>query len=121
MAKMTIGFGVLLAIIGVAGRLLLGARLHPLWFGLVLVVCGVLANTENAKQRMLWMHIAVTVGLLGFLIPGVMTAVALAHRHGAAALDPRLLDERILVAVVCLVFTGLCVRSFIAARRNRAA
>ncbi len=121
MAKMTMAFGVLLAVIGVVGHIVLGARLHALWFGLVLLLCGVLANTENAKQRMLWMHIAVTVGLLGFLIPGIMTVVAFARRGSAQAMDSRLLDERILVGVVCLVFTGLCVRSFIAARKARLA
>ena len=37
------------------------------WFGLLLVVFGALANPPDAKRRMLFMHIAVTVGLLGFL------------------------------------------------------
>ncbi len=121
MAKVTIACGVLLAVIAIVWHVWVGALLHPLWFGVVLIVCGVLANTENAKRRALWMHIAVTFGLLGFLVPGIMTLVAMSHRGSAGAMDPRLLDERLLVGLVCLVFTGLCVRSFIAARRTRLA
>ena len=62
---MTIGFGALLAIVGVVGFVLTGSAhptaLIPCWFGLALVVCGVLASTPDAKKRMIWMHIAVTM------------------------------------------------------------
>jgi hypothetical protein len=122
MAKWTMGFGALLIAIGVAGYLTLGAKLHPVWTGLALLICGLLANTEDAKRRMLFMHLAVTVGLIGFLLPGVMSVIALvkAHTGSAPIINPALLDERILVALVCLVYVVLCVRSFIAARRARA-
>ena len=73
MAKLTIGFGVLLGLIGVGYFVATGSThptsLIPLWFGCALVLCGVLANTENARRRMLWMHIAVTIALFGFLFP----------------------------------------------------
>jgi hypothetical protein len=123
MAKLTIVFGVVLVLIGGAGVWLIGAGFHPAIFGLVLILCGVLANTENAKRRMLWMHIAVTIGLLGFLVPGIMSVVALvkAHSAGVALAKPGMIDEQLIVAGVCLVFVALCVRSFIAARRSRTA
>jgi uncharacterized membrane protein len=73
LAKLTIAFGVLLGLIGARYFVATGnahpTALIPLWFGCALIICGVLANTENARRRMLWMHIAVTIALFGFLFP----------------------------------------------------
>jgi hypothetical protein len=69
---------------------------------------------------MLWMHIAVTVGLLGFLITGVRAAIE-AVNGTAMVVKPLAFEERVAAALICLVFVGLCVRSFIAARRSRSA
>ena len=46
------------------------STLIPTWFGLALAVSGALARTEDAKRRMLWMHVAARLGLLGFLGAG---------------------------------------------------
>ncbi|HVG26962.1 MAG TPA: hypothetical protein VM865_05105 [Acidobacteriaceae bacterium] len=129
MGKLTIGFGVALIVLGVASFVLTGSThptaLIPVWFGIALAVCGALAITEDARRRMLWMHIAVTLGLLGFLFPGIRGAIALAKAHASgvelAAGTANAVHEQLAMAVLCLVFTGLCVRSFIAARRNRTA
>jgi hypothetical protein len=119
MAKLTMVFGALLVAIGLGGLYLHGAKPHPAYSGVVLIVCGLLANTENAKQRMLWMHLAVTVGLISFLIPAVR--MVLAHTSSSSvALEPWAIHEQMLVAAVSLVYVVLCVRSFIAARRSRA-
>jgi hypothetical protein len=82
-------------------------------------VCGLLANTQSVKQRMIWMHIAVTLGLIGFLITGVRAAIELA-KGTAMTVNPLGFEERVAVALVCLVYVVLCARSFIAARRARA-
>jgi len=123
MAKMTMFFGVLLVVISVGFWMATGrtemATLHPGGVGLILLVSGLLANSEDAKKRMLWMHIAVTVGLIGFLITGIRAVVTAAHGSAAIAAHQLAFEERTVVAVVCLVFVGLCVRSFIAARRAR--
>ncbi len=123
MAKLTMFFGVLLMVISVGFWMATGrtetATLHPAGVGLILLVSGALANSEDAKKRMLWMHIAVTFGLIGFLITGIRAAVTAAHGSAAIAADPLAFEERTVVALVCLVFVALCVRSFIAARRNR--
>lgn len=125
MAKLTIAIGILLGIIGVGYFVGTGSThptsLIPLWFGLVLVLCGVLARTEDARRRMLWMHIAVTVGLLGFLFPGFRAIKEWVAAHGAPLAHPVAVQEQAVMSVVCLVFTALCVRSFIAARRSRTA
>ncbi len=126
MAKTTIGVGALLAILGVVAFVLTGSAhptaLIPCWFGLVLVVCGTLASTPDAKRRMLWMHIAVTVGLLGWVFP--LIRVIGAARQGvpvAPSTDHMAMLEQEAMILICLVFTALCVRSFIAARRDRLA
>ena len=123
MAKLTIGFGVLLAIVGVTGFVTTGSThwtaMIPTWIGLVLAVSGVLAF--NPARRMLWMHIAVTVGLLGFLgtIPGVIGAVKMAT--GGTVARPTAAIYQSITWLICAVFVALCVRSFIAARRARTA
>jgi len=120
MAKLTIVFGVLLTAAGLWGLWLTGHG-HPIWFGLALVLCGVLARTEDTRKRMIWMHIAVTIGLIGLLIPGIMSIVALvrAHGQGVALAHPAIVHVQMVVALICLVFVVLCIRSFIAARRGR--
>jgi len=121
MAKMTMVFGVLLVAISLGFWCAMGctdmAALHPAGVGVLLLLCGALANTENAKSRMIWMHIAVTLGLIGFLITGIRAVLQIVHGTAAGLA----FDERAVVALVCLAFVGLCVRSFISARRARTA
>ena len=92
MAKLTIGFGCVLIVLGLIGFVATGhvhpTALIPTWFGLAMVILGVLARTEDARKRMLWMHIAVTVGLVGFLFPGVMAVKAWVSAHGGALARP---------------------------------
>ena len=114
--------GVLLILLG-AGVFFAVAHaptaLIPAYFGAALLLCGVLANTEDAKRRALWMHIAVTLGLVGFLFPFVRSvggAVKLMTGHAAEVLRPLAGEESMTMALLCLVFTVLCVRSFIRAR-----
>ena len=123
MAKITIAFGLILIVLGVAVFLATGSHaptsLIPAFFGVVLGICGLLANTSNNKKRMLFMHIAVTVGLLGFL--GTAKSIYDAFRllSGAEVLRPVAVEEKAAMAVLMLAFVLLCVRSFIAARRAR--
>jgi hypothetical protein len=124
MAKLTIWFGVLIAAISVGFWLAMGrtemAALHPAGIGVLLVVCGLLANTDDTKKRMLWMHIAVTLGLISFLTTGIRAVISLATGT-AMSVNPGGFEERVAIALVSLLYVALCVRSFIAARRARAA
>jgi len=123
MAKLTVGFGVVLILLGGWAFYSTGSlhptALIPTYFGLVMAIAGWLAITEDAKRRMLWMHIAVTVGLLGFLAAGSRAVVVVAGVHGAPLADAVAVAVRyqVAMAAICLVFVGLCVRSFIAVRR----
>ena len=122
MAKLTIGFGVVLIVLGVWGFVATESThptaLIPTWFGLALAVCGALATTEDAKRRMLWMHVAVTVGLLGFLGSFSRAIDEYIQAHGAPLAHPVAVEDQAVMAAICVVYVGLCIRSFIAVRRS---
>lgn len=115
MYKITIIFGGLLIATGLAGHFGTGAEhptaLIPSGFGIVLLICGFLAANEN--RRMMAMHIAVLIGLLGAI--GVIPNLMKESQPTAA------LVSKVVTLVLCVVFVGLCVRSFIQARKAREA
>ena len=124
MAKVTIVFGLLLVILGLVGFYGTGGIHHtaliPAWFGLALGIGGFLAISPSETRRKIFMHINVTVGLLG-LIGAVVSAL---HAYGHArslGLDPdyKALTAQIVMAVLLLIYVNLCVRSFIQARSSR--
>jgi fucose 4-O-acetylase-like acetyltransferase len=123
MAKITVLFGVLLILLGVASYLLTGHKfptsLIPVAFGILLVTFGGLAETPETRRRMLFMHIAVTVGLLGFIAtaPALVSAVQLFK--GKLFPYPAAIEEKAAMSLLLLIYVVLCVRSFIAARRSR--
>ena len=125
MAKVSIIFGVLLILLGAWGFITTGAQhptaLIPTYFGLALAWCGYLAMRNGGSQRALWMHVAVTLGLLGFLGAGVMAIKETVAAHGGPLAHPAAVESQTAMAVICLIFVVLCVRSFIAARRARSA
>jgi hypothetical protein len=126
-AKLTIVFGALLILLGAGAFVVLAHQPHsihsliPAGFGLLLVIFGVLANTPDTKRRMLFMHLAVTFGLLGFLgtIPGIIGIFRMAAGHFVARPDAAKVQA--MMGTLCLIFVLLCVRSFISARRARVA
>jgi len=123
MAKVTLVFAVLLVALGLAGYLGTGSvyptALIPAWFGLALGIFGFLAISPNEGRRKLFMHINVTIGLLGFL-GGAGKAVQGYLHAKAAGLEPDLiaLGSQLTMAGLLLIYVILCVRSFIAARRS---
>jgi hypothetical protein len=135
MVKLTIVFGALIALVGVAGYIEthFWHALIPVVLGILLALLGLLANTNDQKRRMLAMHIAVTLALLGFLgtIPGLIAMVRFltgthqetAPEHvqvGTLSVHQLAAEVQSVTSILCLIFVLLCVRSFIAARRNRA-
>ena len=112
MYAVTILFGVLLVATGVTVFINTGAptALIPAVLGGILMVCGILASNE--ARRMMAMHIAVMVGLLGFI---VSIATLFSSKTSWAV------GGKSTSAVLCALFTFLCVRSFIQARRAREA
>jgi hypothetical protein len=124
---MTLIFALLMMVLGEAGYLGTGSlhktALIPVWFGLGLGLFGFLAlRAKDEKGRMVFMHINVTIGLIGFLaativaIRGYMLATAAGHMPNKIAFGSQLA-----MAGLMGTYVALCVRSFIAARRARQA
>lgn len=124
MAITTIFFGLLLILLGVFGYVGTGSHaptaLIPAYVGAVLAILGWFARTPNPKRRMMIMHIAVTIGLLGFLatIPGIYHWVQMMQGH--PVLRPVAEQDKAAMSLILLAYVLLCVRSFINARRSRA-
>jgi hypothetical protein len=123
MAKVTLIFAVLLAALGVAGYAGTGSvhptALIPTWIGLALGIFGYLAISPNESRRKLFMHVNVTIALLGFLGSAVEAVRGYVHAQ-AVGVEPNLiaLGSKVTLAVLLLIYIVLCVRSFIAARRT---
>ncbi len=123
MPYVTIGFGVLLTLIGVGGYVMSGmvswTALIPAFLGVPMAVLGGVATKESLLKHA--MHGAAMVGLLGLL--GTASGLFKFFRMlgGAEVARPEAVKVQALVAVLCAVFIGLCVNSFIQARKARTA
>jgi uncharacterized membrane protein len=123
LAKLTLVLAILLVALGLAGYLGTGSlhptALIPAWIGLALGVFGFLAISPNEGRRKLFMHINVTIALLGFLGSTVEAIRCYAHaRSLGVEPDQIALASKVTLAGLLLIYVILCVRSFIAARRS---
>jgi hypothetical protein len=117
MAKVTLVFAILLVALGLAGFLGTGqthyTALIPAWFGLALAIFGLLAMSPSESRRKLFMHINVTIGLLGFL--GAVFAIILSY-FSSKPVDLTAMAAKLAMAWLLFIYVGLCVRSFLIAR-----
>ena len=113
--------GVLLILVGIIGYVygLMNGNASmtafiPAVFGLIIAVLGFFALTkENLRKHL--MHFSMLIGLLGFLIP----AGRLLSKLGELTLSAAVISQ-LAMALICLVFVILGVKSFIDARRSGA-
>ena len=123
MVKVTLFFTVLLIALGLVGYLGTGSlhptALIPAWIGIALGFGGLLAISPSEKRRKIFMHINVSIGVIGFL-GGFVEAVRGYLHAQAVGLAPDLiaLTDKLAMAVLMLIYVLLCVRSFKAARRS---
>lgn len=124
MPAITIVVGLVLILLG-AGTYATAEVKHvtaliPAFFGLFLVMLGIVArNPARTKHAM---HVAVTLALVGALGTVRALPATIAMMNGATpSRPPAMLWAQSISFVVFTVFIVLCVRSFIAARRARAA
>jgi len=110
--------GLLLILIGAAGYVtgVMNEKasvtaLIPAFFGMVLLALGLISNTKESLRKHL-MHVAIVVALLGFLATAGRLVMA-----GNFTTSPAVLSQAAM-AVICLVFVILAVRSFTAARKD---
>jgi hypothetical protein len=118
----TIVFGAVLVGLGLWGRFgTTGGEnsitsLIPAFVGLPLALLGLLALKESMLKHA--MHAAAVIGLIGFL-GGCGDLIRRLVQKGAIEGPSGL--SAVLMTALCGVFVGLCVNSFIQARRRRRA
>jgi len=123
LAKVTLVFAALLIALGLVGYFGTGAQhvtaLIPAWFGLALGIGGLLAISPSESRRKLFMHINVTIGLLGFIGGAIETIRGYVHARSAGLQpDTIAVASKLTMTGLLLLYVILCVRSFIAARRS---
>lgn len=119
MGPITIVFGLVLTLLGLAGYFGSDTKsmtaLIPALFGVPLALLGLLALKDSLRKHA--MHLAAMVGLLGFL-GAAGSMINKVVKTGGVEYSLALVMQA-LMALLCAVFVGLCVRSFIQARRAR--
>ena len=126
MAKVTLIFALLLVLLGLAGYLGTGSQhptaLIPAWFGLALGIFGFLAISPSEARRKIFMHINVTIGLLGFL--GALIQAIREYGHARSLgidFDKIAVGAQLTMAGLLFIYVAMCVKSFIDVRRARQA
>ena len=119
MPSTSIACGTLLVLIGILGYVNGVMTNHasitaliPAFFGIVLVLLGVFARKSEGLRKHL-MHAAVLVALLGFLATAGRLISKLSELTYSAAVV-----SQVSMALVCLLFVILAVKSFADARRR---
>ncbi|MGO9319069.1 MAG: hypothetical protein ACLPXT_10735 [Terracidiphilus sp.] len=122
MVKVTLVFAVLLIVLGLVGYLGTGSlhptALIPSWIGVALGFGGLLAISPSESRRKLFMHINVSIGVLGFL--GGAVEVVRGYVHGTFTNTAALaaMASKLALTTLMLIYLLLCMRSFTAARRS---
>jgi uncharacterized membrane protein len=123
MAKVTLFFAVLFIALGLIGFIGTGSThytaLIPAALGALLGIFGALALSPDAGRRKLFMHINVTLGLLGFIFTIMGLLQWFQMLAGTAVKNPPATESKAAMALLSLVYVILCIRSFIAARKAR--
>ena len=123
MAKITLGFAVVFIALGIIGYMATGSQhptaLIPAALGLLLGIFGFLAMSADAGRRKLFMHINVTLALLGFLGTVMGLIQWFGMLAGKTVANPPAVESKAAMALLSLFYVILCVRSFIVARKAR--
>ncbi len=127
MAIPTIVCGLILTAIGSYGYLnatpnaegkVSPTALIPAVIGVLILVCGALALKDGLRKHA--MHFAAMLGVLGFL-GGFAPPIRQLATGKELNLTAPAAVAGLAMSLVCAAFVGLCVRSFIAARKARQA
>ncbi len=146
MAKPTIGFGLILIVLGLFGYM--GSEptapapvdgvetasdaaetpapatrsktaLIPVFFGFPMLICGTLALNEKWLKHA--MHGAAMFGLLGALGGLGRGLMVLVKSMGGEEVNTRAMTFSLIMGAICAVFVFMCVKSFISAKKRRLA
>ena len=115
MANLTIGYGVMMIIWGLAVSFISDADSFtsyiPSVMGVFMVIPGILTNIQPEKKK-LWMHVAVVVGALCAL-GGTRFFMVMSDGINYAS------GSMLMLFVTGSIYTYLCVQSFKHARKSR--
>jgi spore maturation protein SpmB len=119
MAKLSITFGAILILLGLISYFGISSEsitaLIPAFLGVPVLILGIAALNEKYLKHS--MHAATVLMLLGFL--GTSVRVLPVIFSGDEIKNPDAVKVQLIMALICLVFLLLAVRSFIDARRTR--
>jgi hypothetical protein len=119
MPTLAIVFGLILEAMGTGAYFLSETKsltaLIPAFFGTLILLLGIIGSIFH-KARMHVMHLAALVGLIGTLGGLGMGLPKVGALLAGTAERPTAVVIQIAMGVVCIVFLGLCVKSFIDAR-----
>lgn len=119
MSTIAILFALLFIALGLFGFISYQAKtaLIPAYIGIVLLICGWMARKD--EWRMHAMHGAALIGIIGFL-GSVQGLLKLPKLLAGEALDrPHAVALQSIMAILCVIFIALCVKSFIDVRIAR--
>ena len=120
MPNNTLIFSILYIALGLAAFFLTGAvhktALIPAYFGMVLLILGLLGQKENLRKHV--MHAALLVVLLA-LLGTARSLLRLPSAFDGTAERPFAIYAQAATAVLSISFLALGIRSFIQARRSR--
>ena len=120
MGPITIVFGVLLAALGGGLYYYSPTRsptaLIPAYFGIALIFLGTIALSDRIRKHA--MHVAALVGLVGFAIPAYRVIKTYVEQGSDFEFNLAI-GGQVAMSALCLVFLGLCIKSFIDARSAR--
>jgi hypothetical protein len=121
MARTTIIIGFTLIVLGIVGYIGTAAAsvtaLIPAMFGAVFGLLGWIALNERYRKHAI--HTAAAVGVVG-LLGSVRGLIGLVDLISGADVDrPIAVLSQSVMAILTAVFVGLCLKSFMAARKKR--
>lgn len=118
MSKLSIVTGIILTVLGLGGYAFSGGvsptALIPAGFGVLFLVFGYLARKESIRRHA--MHGAALLSLLGIIGSFKGTIAAVTLLGGGLVERPQAAIAQAVMAVTCVVFLLLAIRSFINAR-----
>jgi hypothetical protein len=121
MAKLSVTYGVIFILMGLISYFGISSEsitaLIPSFFGIPMLVLGWLGLNEKYLKHT--MHAAAVLMLLGFFgtIDGLIKFLKMLG--GVQPERPAAVNVQAIMAILCLVFLVLAIKSFIDARRNK--
>jgi hypothetical protein len=122
MTVVTLVVGAALTLAGIAGYAVSGAAsitaLIPSAVGVLLLICGLLARQQKLHRHAI--HAALLVAVLG-LLGSIMNVVRIGELFAGTAERPAAVVLSTVLFVILAIYIALGIRSFLTARRWRAA